>query len=264
MAKYDKVISPGQEGKIELAVDGKRVHGEFNKSAAVSTNDPEHPQMTLTITGRTIPYVSATPDGTIYLQGRYNEPIDKVVTLASNESDLDFKVTGVTSNIDDKITYKVEPGTQKGEYLLHVFKNPKLPTMSTYGSIFVHSNSKHAPVTTLQVQVMTKGSISVSPTMINFGAVKFSDENGPGTPAERSLVASKATGTFHITGVTISDPTYKAVVEPVLDGQQYRVQVTFTPPEKKQPRQNEAAEMIIHTDDPTEPAIRVQLLARAM
>ncbi len=47
MAKFDKVIPPGREGKIELAVGGDKVHGEFTKSATVDSNDPDHPHMTL-------------------------------------------------------------------------------------------------------------------------------------------------------------------------------------------------------------------------
>jgi hypothetical protein len=35
VAKFDKVVSPGREGKIELAVGGDKVHGEFTKSATV-------------------------------------------------------------------------------------------------------------------------------------------------------------------------------------------------------------------------------------
>jgi hypothetical protein len=264
VAKFDKVIPPGQEGKIEMTVDGARVHDAFTKSATVLTNDPDHPQLTITVAGWEIPYLNVSPEGTVYLHGRYGETITKMVTLTSNEDDPDFKVLGVTSNVDDKVTYRVEEGTKPGEYTLRVYKNPKLPTMSTFGSLFIHTNSKNSPTTTVQVQIMTKGSISVNPNLLNFGALKFTDANGPGTPSTKSVLASKATGTFTIKNVTVSNPEFAAVVEPVTEGQQYRIQVTFTPPARKQPGQTEAAEMIIHTDDPLEPTIRVQLVARSM
>jgi len=264
VAKFDKVILPGQEGKIQLVVEGAKVHGEFNKAASVETNDPDHPHLTISIGGTEIPYVNVAPEGTVYLHGRYGEAIEKDVTVSSNEKDLDFKVTGVTSNIDDKITYKVEGGTKPGEYTLKVFKNPKLPTLSTYGSMVVHTNSKKSPDTTLQVHVMTKGSITLSPQMINYGQVKFSDKNGPGTPATKAIVVTNATGKFQIKEVTISNPNFKAAVNTVTAGQQYRIEVTFTPPAKKQIKQSESGEMIIHTDNPQEPALRVQLVAHAM
>lgn len=263
MAKFDKVILPGREGTVELAVEGDRVHGEFTKSATIESNDPDHPQMTVNVRGNAIPYVSVTPDGTVYLHGRYGEPIEQDITISSNEKDLDFKVLGVSSNIDDKITYALEPGTAPHTYTLKVFKNPKLPTLSTYGTITLTTNSKRSPETTLQVHVMTKGSITLSPQVLNFGAVKFTDENGPGTPETRALTVTRSAAGLKIKDISINNASYKAVVEPVMPGQQYRIQVTFTPPVRKTARQAEVGEMIIHTDDPSEPAVRVQLIARS-
>ena len=49
MADFDKVIPPGQEGKINLEIAGKKVHGNFSKSATVYTNDPVHAQLTITV-----------------------------------------------------------------------------------------------------------------------------------------------------------------------------------------------------------------------
>ena len=263
MAKFDKVISPGREGKIELAVGGDRVHGEFTKSATVDSNDPDHPHMTLTVSGKEIPYVSVLPEGTVYMHGRYGEQIEQDLTISSNEKDLDLKVTGVRSNIDDKITYEVEPAPAPGTYTLKVYKNPKLPTLSTYGTITVSTNSKRAPETTVQVHVMTKGSITLSPEILNYGAVKFTDENGPGTPETKALTVTRTAGGFKIKDVSINNDNFKAVVDPVSAGQQYRVQVTFTPPVRKTARQTEVGELIIHTDDPSEPSVRVQLVARS-
>jgi hypothetical protein len=263
VAKFDKVIPPGREGKVELAVEGNKVHGEFTKSATVESNDPDHPHMTLTVSGKEIAYVNIAPEGTVYMHGRFGEQVEQDLTISSNEKGLDFKVTGVRSNIDDKITYALEPGATKGTYTLKVFKNPKLPTLSTYGSITVATNSKLAPEAVVQVHVMTKGSITLSPTILNYGAVKFTDENGPGTPETKALTVTKTAGGFKIKDVAIDNSNFKAVVDPVAAGQQYRIQVTFTPPVRKTAKQAEVGQMIIHTDDPQEPAVSVQLVARS-
>jgi len=75
----------------------------------------------------------------------------------------------------------------------------------------------------------------------------------------------KATaGKLKITEVTTSNPNFVAALETVTPDQQYRVKVTFTPPTRKQAKQTESGEMIIHTDDPQEPTLRVQLVARAL
>lgn len=261
---FDRLISPGHSGKITLSIAGDKVHGSFDKSASVVSNDPVNPHMVIKLTGREIPYVNVQPEGTIYLQGRYNEPVEQDLTITSNESDLDFKVLGVTSNLDDKITYAVEPGTAPGEYTLKLYKNPKLPTLSTYGTLQVRSNSTRMPVTTLQVHVMTKGSIAMSPTVLNYGDVAFTTTAGKETPTVKEITITRAEGKFQIKDVSVSNPHYKAVVNAVTPGQQYRVQVTFTPPMRSGGKQTEAGELVIHTDDPQEPSMRVQLVARSL
>jgi hypothetical protein len=263
-AKFDRLISPGKEGKIELVVDGNKVHGQFSKAAEVKSNDPDHPTISLSISGKEIPFVNVVPDGTVYLHGRPGEPIEKDLTLTSNEKDGDFKVTSVSSNIDDKIKYAFEPGAKKGEYVVKVTKNPNLPIMSTYGSLIIHTNSKKSPDTTLQVHIMTKSSILLSPSVLNYGEVKFTDKQGPGAPSTKTLTVTKSAGKLNIKEVSTSNPNFTAKLETMTPNQQYKVMVTFTPPVRKQSKQTETGEMIITTDDPQEPQLRVQLVARAM
>jgi hypothetical protein len=263
VASFDKVIPPGQEGKIEMSVDGTRVHGVFVKTATVTTNDARR-QFTIGIAGSEVPYVQVQPEGTVFLQGRHGEAVEKQLILRSNEKDLDFKVTRLTSNMDDKITYTIAPSGTPGEYTLNIYKNPRLPTLTTYGTLHVHSNSTRSPQTDIQINVMTKGSISVSPITLNFGPVRFGDETSAGAPVTKSVVLSKAAGQFEVTGIDLSNPNFSATAEHLVGGNQYRVQVTFRPPMKRRGRHNESAEMIIHTNDSLEPAIRVQVVARAM
>ena len=264
VTNFDKLIPAGKQGKIEFVLDGEKVHNQFNKTAVVSTNDPVHPTMTIAVAGEEIPYLNIQPEGTVYLHGRYGEHIERKMEISSNEK-IDFKVVKVSSNIDDKITYQLEPLAEAGHYQLSVYKNPKLPTLITYGTLYLHTNSKEAPTSEIQVHVITKGNITVSPAAVNFGPVKFAEAASSGQSVTRGIILSKAAGAeFNIKNVTLSNPNFTASVEPVAQGKQYRVQVTFTPPMKKLAQQSETAEMIIHTTDAEEPAIRVAVAARAM
>jgi hypothetical protein len=264
VADFDKVIPPGQEGKINMAVDGARVHGSFTKTATVRTNDPVKRSFSIGISGTEIPFLNIVPQGTVVLQGRYGDAAEKQLIVTSNEKDVDFKVTQLTSNMDDKITYTYKPTGTPGEYAIDIYKNPKLPTLTTYGSLFVHTNSKRSPKSEIQINVMTRGSISVSPITLNFGAVRFGDRDADGAPVTKSVILSKSDGEFEVTGVDLNNANFSAVPEPVGGGGQYRVMVTFKPPMKRQTRHVESAEMIIHTNDSQEPAIRVAVVARAM
>lgn len=264
MARFDKVIPPGQEGKVWLEVDGKKVHGKFEKSAQVYSNDPTNSIMTLYILGDERPFINVTPGGRLYMMGHFGEPVEKTITLSSNEEDLDFKVTDVTSNIDDKITYRLAPGEVDGEYTLKVWKNPKLPTLNTYGAIYVHTNSQHTPELPIQVQVVTKGAITVQPQMVNFGRVKFTENGTEGSTVTRSVTLLKSKGEFAIENITSNNEHFAASIDEVVPGKRYQVSVTFQPPEKKAPTQSEVGELLIRTNDPSEPSVTVRVIARAL
>ncbi len=265
VANFDKVIAPGAEGKIELVLDGTRVHGEFSKTAQVLSNDPEHPELTLTIAGNKVAFLNIVPDGVVYLQGRYDEKVEKSVTITSNEKQPDFKVTKVTSDIDDKISYDVKPGAAKGEYVLHLEKKQEQAMSSSYGTVTIHTNSTNAPETKLQVQVMTKGNITVSPSSVNFGNVAFAAKDKQASPITRTVMVIKNSGEgLDLKDIKIDNPNFKATIAPVTPGKQFKVEVTFQPPLKRSPSQREIGELIINTNDPREPMVSVRLSARAM
>jgi len=263
VAKFDKVIPPGQEGRITLVVVGKKVHGNFSKSATVHSNDPENPVITLTLAGSEKSYVEVSPPSRMYLQGQYGEEVNKTLVVRSNEEGLDFQVTAVTSNIDDKVTYRFEEGDIDGEFRVHVYKNPRLPTLNTFGTIFIQTNSEHAPQKDIQVQVVTKGAITVQPSVVNFGRVRFGTGSGDGQLLTRSFTVLKVRGEFGIESLESDNEHYSWTVEEVVPGQRFKVNVTFKAPDRTQPRQNEFGELTIHTDDPKEPMVRVRLVARS-
>jgi hypothetical protein len=256
VAQFDEAIPPGQEGQVHLEILGAKVSGRFSKSATIFTNDPKHPRMTVSLAGQILHYVEVTPSTRVFLRGMYGEKVVKELTVTSSEKKKDFKIVGLSSNIDDKITYKVVPQPEQGTYKVRLIKNPKLPTLNTWGSLTVMTNSENAPEKKIQVNVTTRGSIVVQPSTLNFGSV--SGESGL-AGVEKSLTIFKVKGEFAIRDVTFSSDKFHANVEPIEEGKKYRVTVNFLPGVDAQ---SFLDEMIINTDDPQEPSLRVQLRAR--
>lgn len=264
MAKYDKVIPPGQEGKLELVVEGNRVHNRWTKTATIHSNDPDHATMVVTLTGNITPYIEVLPKSRLFLQGHFGEPVSKTITLKSNEDDLDFEITKIESNLDDKLTYTFEPGEEDNTWVIEVHKNPKLARLSTYGTLSVHTNSQRAPEKAIQVQVITQGAITIQPKQVNFGTVKAERSGAPAEPVTRNVMVLKITGGFNIKDLAFSTDEFEGEVEPVEPGKRYNVKVTFNPPEKSLERKTHFGEMTIVTDDPQEPELKVRLVARSM
>jgi hypothetical protein len=264
VAKFDKVIPPGQEGSIYMVIDGKKVHGRFSKSATISSNDPEHPTMTISMAGQITPYITVNPGGQVYLQGQLGDEVHKSLTLKSNEEDLDFRITKIESNMDDKITYDfAKSETDPGAWVVDVWKNPRLSTMNTYGSMFIHTNSENAPVKTVQVRVITKGSITVEPRAVNFGTIRFGMNGEKADPVTKNVIVMKTKGEFEIQDVKFNIAGFSAEWDPVQEGKRYNIKVTFQPPDKKRPRQTHIGEMTVRTSDPREPEVKVKLVARS-
>jgi hypothetical protein len=211
---------------------------------------------------KVIAYVDVQPSTRVYLSGMYGEPVSKELTITSNDRKKDFEILNVTSNVDDKITYKVIPEAEPGKYKIKIWKNPKLPTLHTWGSLFIDTNSENSPQKIVQVNVATRGAIVCQPSTINFGAVKFAkgSQSEP-TSSEKSMTIFKVKGEFQIKDVEFSSPGYTAEVEPVEDGKRYKIIVNFLPNDRKR---QYVDEMIINTDDPNEPSVRVRLLARGV
>jgi hypothetical protein len=254
VAQFDEVIPPGQEGSITLEVPGEKVSEAWNKGAAVHSNDPNNPRLRITMVGKIIHHVNVSPTR-LFLRGMYGEQVAREVKVSSSEKKKDLEILSVTSNIDDKITYRVVPDSEPGYYTIKLYKNPKLPTLNTWGSLFITTNSESTPEKVVQVNVVTRGAIIVQPSTLNFGSV------GPAESpqAEKVLTVSKLRGDFHIRDVAFTSDYYEAKVEPIEAGKKYQVTVHFRP-EVMQPSYLD--EMIINTDDPQEPSIRVRLIAR--
>ena len=146
VADYDATIAPGKTGIVRLEIMDDRISpGRFDKKATIRSNDPKRPSVTIALAGNIIQHVEVEPSDRVYLRGVYGEPASSEVTISSPVKKDGFVVTSVSSNIDDKITYAVEPGNEPGVYTLRMWKNPKLPAMSTWGSVTIASNHEDAP-----------------------------------------------------------------------------------------------------------------------
>ena len=261
VAEYDSFIEPGGTGEIFLYLDGHQVSGRFEKTATVSTNDPERRTVLLTIAGEEVHYVDASPPDRVALVGEYGESTTKEVRVWCNETDIDFRIESITTTLGDRMTVDFE-SVEDGHWIVRLTKNPEMPAESANGVVTVHSNSVGMPEKLIQVQVIAKGTITKQPQMLNYGRVPFGLTGKEGAPVTRTVLLLKGSGDFDITSIEIDSDRFEARVVRIDPGR-YELRVTFTPPTKQQVRHKVEAEMLVRTDDPREPVIRMRLIARA-
>lgn len=172
MADFDKVILPGEEGKIGIKIVGFKIHpGRFKKSFTVKTNDPENPKVILYVTGIVKKVFDFTKS--LSLSG-YSDDDMSIETLISNKLPDPIVVKGwhwsqksrdyeyLTENIGVQLEI-VESGRQ---YKLKTWtREPARPGQYT-GDIVLETDFKDIPEKTVPFRMVITPDVQVHPNTI--------------------------------------------------------------------------------------------------
>ena len=185
-------MPPGQEGKIELAVEHTEGYtGEIAKAATVSTNDPKNPSFNLILRAR---FKSEGQPGVPTPPGPLNpnaviivEPADRWITsaLAGSSSPNTFYLYNPSPTpIHLK---KVVPGgsdftstletLQDGKrYQLMVASNPALKPGHYLQTVKIETDSQAQPQVVIELDVTVYPKVFVSPPLITMPPLQVGSE----------------------------------------------------------------------------------------
>ena len=111
VADFDKIIKPGQTGKVTAHVETTNFSGPIAKAVTLETNDASTPNAQLTITAIVKPYVDAFPAGFVrfnMLQG----DVDKQTLTIFSEDETPFEIVKIESPQDwIKVEHKKAEGS---------------------------------------------------------------------------------------------------------------------------------------------------------
>ena len=96
VADYDKVIKPGETGKVTAHVDTAAFAGPIAKSVTLETNDASTPSAQITITAVVKPYVEAYPRGFVLYNLLQGDTKKETITLYS-EDEKPFEIVSIES-----------------------------------------------------------------------------------------------------------------------------------------------------------------------
>jgi hypothetical protein len=196
VADFDKVIKPGQKGKVAAVVDTTGFAGPISKAVTLETNDPNTPNAQVTISAIVKPYVEAYPAGFVRFNMLQGDSEKQSITLYSEEEEP-FEIVKIESPQE---WIKVEPkkltGTdvvpevgRKGQaqYRIDITVGGDDARIGPLAEkIHVVTNSKHQPEYWLSVAGVVRPPYRVEPTGINFGEVAPSDSAATRTISIRS------------------------------------------------------------------------------
>ena len=259
VADFDKVIKPGATGKVHAVIDSSTFSGPIAKGVSVFTNDPDHPQIELTVKAKVEPYISVKPGYARYItvQGEPQEGSITQTVWAPDGSSWD--ITGVDSPFPYlTVTYReAKPEERvpdaKGKQWkveMKLASNAKVGPLADY--VTLHTNHPKQKTVQIPVSGFVRPVIAVTPPNADFGKIELKE------PLKKALnIRNFATEPIKVTSI---DPTLpkgiETKLEPITEGREYQVRVVVSPGMGKGPF---LGKLTIHTDSPKVPTLEVEL-----
>ena len=262
VADFDREIAPGKTGHIKAKLDTRDFSGPISKSILVMTNDPQDPTLTLVIKTDVHPYVQILPRALVRFNAVQHEPIEQKITVVADESDKDFKVTGVKSSVPFLLA-SVEPvpadrllagkSPQQYEVVLTMKDNP--PVGPVNAVLEIETNHPKAKTVPVKVFGVVRALLHVTPSQIQFGSVDAKKQ-----PGRNVIVVNNRTGNspVTVTSASVNDPAFNTEVVTIEKGRRYQVTVTVKPDASEGPRD---AVLTLKTTDPEFPTLEVPVRA---
>ncbi|MFY9611597.1 MAG: hypothetical protein WAU45_23665 [Blastocatellia bacterium] len=266
-------MPPGQEGKIELAVEHTEgFSGEVAKSASVVTNDPRHRNLSLSLRARF--KLDGTPTGAppkpVNASSAFNvEPTDRWITSVvsgSSAASSFYLVNNQTSPVHPKqivgggpaFTATIEPIQDGRRYELKVRTDTTLKPGHYTQTLRVLTDSPTAPETSLNLELTVYARVFVSPASIIM----------PRLPAASDLssidwpmiyVRKVREGGLKIKSVKSTLPFLKLELLTESEGQVYKIRLTLDA-KKLKPGEFKGT-VRIETNDPEASVLEVPIQA---
>jgi len=140
---YDRTIPPGGQGEITLTLKPYSVMRQFRKETRIFTNDREHDEFSLVLTGTAKPFIEIQPSHIVRLRGAPGDNLQGQVRFTSHLPGP-FKITNYRTNIPDKIEVNLKAVEADRVYVLEV-KNKSQNSGPYAGLIELTTTSKERP-----------------------------------------------------------------------------------------------------------------------
>ncbi len=241
VADFDKVIKPGETGKVTAHIDTTAFTGPIAKTVTLETNDPSSPTSQLTIHAIVKPYVEAYPAGFVRFNLLQGEVGTQSITLYSDE-DAPFEIINIrvpgdwvkasTHKLDDSERIPNIGKTGQNQYRVDISvgsNDAKIGPMAD--KVYIFTNSKHQPEYPVSVTGVIRPTYRVEPTALNFGEVTPTD-----AAATRAVMLHsndlKTPEQFVITKVESSTPAITTAFKPLAQKGDFEVTLQVAPDAK--------------------------------
>jgi len=250
---YDRVVQPGEAGRIPIRLFTPKVGGEVNKPITVYTN-VEGPEGVITLQCRGVLWqpVEVTPASVSF--GRMNlaevraEPTRMVKVVNHTNEPAQLSDLRVTNPLFTVALATDEPGKR---YALTVGLAPPFNYGSQQGAIELRTGLAQAPNLQIPVAIYIAPDVMVVPETLMLSADRRE------TVTRQLSIQNNARNPFKITGVAAEDPLIRIEPPPAEIVSIYRLTVSIPPEYRPTPGRDR---IVIRTDHPDVPELKVVLV----
>jgi hypothetical protein len=218
IARFDRTIPPGGEGKVTLKLDVSGFQGYVKKTATVISDDPAHPRVVLYLEGTVTPLIAVLPEKTVSFQGMPENLKEKVVDFVSTSHP--FRIRKVEDDLGGKVAYGLETVEDGHHYRIRI--SNKARHGNYRGSITLHTDFSEKPELTVWVSGNVEGEIAVRPTILILG--RLSPDQGVITG--KVLVKDNLNRAFKILKCTYDERIVTVVQSPLPGQSGFSLEVT--------------------------------------
>ena len=231
IGKFDKVIKPGEEGKITLTVDTKAFSGPISKTAVVLTNDPAKAQFSLTLSAYVKPFVEVAPWGFFRIQGLVGEEITSELILGSDEPDFKPSKAEVphpylSATLAPATEKERLEGKGKTQWKVTLKADKTAPAGIPAGDVRIATGIAKQPELAIKVSGIINESVGVLPSQVTFGT--FDPKGGAITREIDVVNRNPKNGAFKVTAAESGVPGVVAEVK-ATDNTKVKVVVSIDP-----------------------------------
>lgn len=221
VAKFDRVVGPGESGAIEAEFDTASFSGRTTKHIDIISNSLDEKKPRLTIKSVIRPTFETVPNGphTIGVSPGSSESYEFLVVPIENKVS---RVMSIDSPNDGVKATLVADGGRSGEgQRIRVDVLPEFSEGRQYVSLTVKTDSKREKEFSIPL-IVEKG-MCVMPKSLFLGRLDGQIQY----PIKRTITLSQKSKPFRILGVESGDPGLTAEVETSKSDTEYRVRLSY-------------------------------------
>jgi hypothetical protein len=233
VAEFDKVIPPGQEGKVHIKINGRQLFaGMFDKNFSVTTNDPENKQFALTVQGTVKKAFEFSREmrwaGFIDEDLKLEAIITNVLPTPVNITSARWAEDVKTKGIDEKIGLKLETIEKGKKFRLKIWNKKQLAPESFVTSIVLTTDYPKLKEKNVTLAITVMNDVELQPVKLYYGEMVIPPGATKAFEKTFTIVAARGDSLKVLSAVPSgNDITVK--IQEVRPGQSYRGTVWVRP-----------------------------------